>query len=84
MIEWSEGNHCRLDLMYSLSLLANRMAKVCASGSPSLTSAAAFQTQLRSLPTFGESFMSGTTVAFVSIVDVLCRASAAVGSREDH
>lgn len=44
-----------------LSLLANRMASVCASGSPSLTSAAAFQTQLRSLPTLGESFMSGTT-----------------------
>lgn len=44
-----------------LSLLAKRMARVAASGSPSLTSAAAFQTQLRSLPTFGESFMSGTT-----------------------
>ena len=44
-----------------LSLLANLIARVCASGSPSLTSAAAFHTQLRSLPTFGESFMSGTT-----------------------
>ena len=50
-----------------LSLLANRMARVCASGSPSLTSAAAFQTQLRSLPTFGESFMSGTTSPWVNI-----------------
>jgi len=37
------------------------MASVCASGSPSLTSAAAFQTQLLSLPTLGESFISGTT-----------------------
>lgn len=44
-----------------LSLLANRIASVCGSGSPSLTSAAAFHTQLRSLPTLGESFMSGTT-----------------------
>jgi hypothetical protein len=44
-----------------LSLLANRMAKVEGSGSPSLTSAAAFQTQLRSLPTLGLNFMSGTT-----------------------
>lgn len=44
-----------------LSLFANRIARVCASGSPSLTSAAAFQTQLRSLPTLGESFISGTT-----------------------
>ena len=44
-----------------LSLLANRIARVWGSGSPSLTSAAAFQTQLRSLPTLGESFMSGTT-----------------------
>lgn len=44
-----------------LSLLANLIARVWASGSPSLTSAAAFHTQLRSLPTFGESFMSGTT-----------------------
>lgn len=46
-----------------LSLLAKRMANVQASGSPSLTSAVAFQTQLRSLPTFGDSFMAGTTVA---------------------
>jgi len=46
---------------HSLSLLANRIAKVCASGSPSLTSAAAFQTQDRSDPTFGLNFMSGTT-----------------------
>lgn len=46
----------------SLSLLANLMARVCASGSPSLTSAETFQTQLRSLPTLGESFMSGVTV----------------------
>ena len=37
------------------------MAKVTASGSPSLTSVAAFQTQLRSDPTLGESFISGTT-----------------------
>lgn len=44
-----------------LSLLANRMAKVCASGSPSLTSAAAFHTQDRSDPTLGLNFMSGTT-----------------------
>ena len=45
----------------SLSEFANRIAKVCASGSPSLTSAATFQTQLRSLPTLGESFISGVT-----------------------
>ena len=45
-----------------LWLLANLIASVHASGSPSLTSAAAFQTQLRSLPTLGESFMSGTTI----------------------
>lgn len=45
-----------------LSLLAKRMARVCASGSPSLTSAAAFQTQLRSLPTLGDNFISGTTM----------------------
>lgn len=44
-----------------LSELANRMASVTASASPSLTSAAAFQTQLRSEPTLGESFISGTT-----------------------
>lgn len=44
-----------------LSLLANRIARVCASGSPSLTSAEVFHTQLRSLPTLGESFMSGVT-----------------------
>lgn len=46
-----------------LSLLANRMARVW--GSPagfSLTSIAVFHTQLRSLPTLGESFMSGTTI----------------------
>lgn len=46
-----------------LSLLAKRMARVQASGSPSLTSAAAFQTQLRSLPTLALSVMSGTTRA---------------------
>lgn len=45
-----------------LSELAKRIAKVTASGSPSLTSAAAFQTQLRSEPTLGESLISGTTV----------------------
>jgi hypothetical protein len=45
-----------------LSEFANRMARVCASGSPSLTSAAAFQTQLRSDPTLGDSFISGTTI----------------------
>lgn len=55
----SGGVSCR---RYLLSELANRMARVWASGSPSLTSAAAFQTQLRSLPTFGDSFISGTTV----------------------
>lgn len=38
------------------------MARVHGSGSPSLTSAAAFQTQLLSLPTLGESFISGTTM----------------------
>lgn len=46
-----------------LSLFANRIASVC--GSPagsSLTSIAVFHTQLRSLPTLGESFMSGTTI----------------------
>lgn len=46
-----------------LSLLANRIASVW--GSPvgfSLTSKAVFHTQLRSLPTLGESFMSGTTI----------------------
>lgn len=45
-----------------LSELAKRMAKVTASASPSETSAAAFQTQDLSEPTFGESFISGTTV----------------------
>jgi hypothetical protein len=44
-----------------LSGLAKRMARVTPSGSPSLTSAAAFQTQLRSEPTLGDSFISGTT-----------------------
>jgi hypothetical protein len=44
-----------------LSALAKRIAKVTASGSPSLTSAAAFQTQERSEPTLGDSFISGTT-----------------------
>ena len=53
---------------YILSLLANRIASVCGSGSPSLTSAAAFHTQLRSLPTLGESFMSGTTAYDKSFV----------------
>ena len=38
------------------------MARVCASGSPSLTSAVVFQTQLRSDPTLGERLISGTTV----------------------
>ena len=51
----------------SLSLFANRIASVQASGSPSLTSAAAFHTQLRSLPTFGESFMSGTTIPILAL-----------------
>lgn len=45
----------------SLSLLAKRMARVCFSGSPSETSAVVFQTQLRSLPTLGLNFISGTT-----------------------
>jgi hypothetical protein len=53
-----------------LSALAKRMARVDASGSPSDTSAAAFHTQLRSLPTFGESFISGTTVTFISIISL--------------
>lgn len=44
-----------------LSLLPNLIAKVWASGSPSETSAATFQTQLRSLPTLGDNFMSGVT-----------------------
>lgn len=44
----------------SLSELAKRMARVTASGSPSLTSAAAFHTQDRSEPTLGDSFISGT------------------------
>jgi hypothetical protein len=48
-----------------LSGLAKRIARVTASGSPSLTSAVAFQTQDLSDPTFGESFMSGTTVGIV-------------------
>lgn len=43
-----------------LSELAKRMARVTASASPSLTSAAAFQTQERSEPTLGDSFISGT------------------------
>lgn len=47
----------------SLSLLPNLMARVWASGSPSETSAATFQTQLRSLPTLGDSFISGVTVS---------------------
>jgi hypothetical protein len=46
-----------------LSEFANRMARVTASASPSLTSAAAFQTQLRSEPTLGDSFISGTTAS---------------------
>jgi hypothetical protein len=45
----------------AFSELPNRIASVTASGSPSLTSAAAFQTQDRSLPTLGDSFISGTT-----------------------
>lgn len=44
-----------------LSELPKRMARVTASGSPSLTSAAAFHTQDRSEPTLGDSFISGTT-----------------------
>ena len=51
-----------------LSELANRIANVTASGSPSLTSAAAFQTQLRSEPTLGESFISGTTRTLLALV----------------
>jgi len=58
------GNHRLEDL---LSLFANLIASVDASGSPSLTSAAAFQTQLRSLPTLGESFMSGTTTKSANV-----------------
>jgi hypothetical protein len=54
----------------SLSLLAKRIARVCASGSPSLTSAAAFQTQLRSLPTLGDSFMSGTTARLLVCIAI--------------
>ena len=46
-----------------LSLLPKRMAKVCASGSPSETSVATFQTQDRSLPTLGDNFISGVTTA---------------------
>jgi hypothetical protein len=52
---------------YILSELANLIARVEASGSPSLTSAATFQTQLRSLPTFGDSFMSGVTGLLLAI-----------------
>lgn len=47
--------------LYVLSELANRIARVTASGSPSLTSAAAFHTQLRSEPTLGDRVISGTT-----------------------
>lgn len=47
--------------LHILSELANRMARVTASGSPSLTSAAAFHTQLRSEPTLGDRVISGTT-----------------------
>lgn len=54
-------------ILHLLSELAKRMAKVCASGSPSLTSAEVFHTQLLSLPTLGESFMSGTTTQFMSV-----------------
>lgn len=46
------------------------MASVCASGSPSLTSAAAFHTQLLSLPTLGVSFMSGTTAVTVNLIEL--------------
>ena len=62
---WSRFSKAKVSrvgrICYVLSLFANRIASVCGSGSPSLTSAAAFHTQLRSLPTLGESFMSGTT-----------------------
>lgn len=51
---------CR-DTQNILSELPKRMARVTASGSPSLTSAAAFHTQDRSEPTLGDSFISGTT-----------------------
>lgn len=47
--------------LHVLSELANRIARVTASGSPSLTSAAAFHTQLRSEPTLGDRVISGTT-----------------------
>lgn len=50
-----------------LSELAKRIARVTASASPSLTSAAAFHTQLRSDPTLGDSFISGTTEKRVSL-----------------
>lgn len=50
----------------TLSELAKRIARVTASASPSLTSAAAFHTQLRSDPTLGDSFISGTTGKGVS------------------
>lgn len=55
---WGQGN--------ILSELAKRIARVTASASPSLTSAAAFHTQLRSDPTLGDSFISGTTGKGVS------------------
>ena len=55
-----------------LSGLAKRIARVWASGSPSLTSADVFHTQLLSLPTLGESFISGTTSEkWVSISNVI-------------
>ena len=61
--EWQQKAALEGKTIDLLSLLAKRMARVHASGSPSLTSAVAFQTQLRSLPTFGDSFIAGTTGA---------------------
>ena len=60
-------------MLHSLSLLAKRMAKVCFSGSPSDTSAVVFHTQLRSLPTLGLNFISGTTVTGRKMVSVILK-----------
>jgi len=46
----------------ALSVLAKRMARSSLVGEPSAMSASTFQTQDRSLPTFGVSFISGMTV----------------------
>ena len=47
--------------LYSLSELANRIASVSAVASPSLTSACVVYTHDRSLPTFGDNFISART-----------------------